>query len=82
MKELSIKSAIITFLLIISIGASAVPTPDAKVQPSLVNQEAYDCTFKIQGTFDGVKVDVDITVYDVGRIECGLLKLGVIKAMK
>jgi len=41
-----------------------------------------DCTFNIKGTFDGVKVDLRITVYDISIIECGLLKLGVKDAMK
>lgn len=46
------------------------------------HQDLYDCTFNIKGTFDGVKVDLQITVYDISWVECGLLKLGVKDAMK
>jgi hypothetical protein len=44
-------------------------------------QELMDCTFTIKGTFDGVKVDLQITVYDVSWLECGALKLGVKNAL-
>jgi hypothetical protein len=54
--------------------------PQIVTQPEL--GKFYDCTFTIKGTFDGVKVNLEITVYDITWAECGLLKLGVKKAMK
>lgn len=57
---------------------AAVATVAAPDSP----QDLVDCTVRIKGTFDGVKVDVEITVYDVTWLECQALKIGIKKAME
>ncbi len=41
-----------------------------------------DCTFTIKGNFDGVEVDLEITVSDVSWLECKVLKSRVKQAMQ
>ena len=36
-----------------------------------------DCTVKIKGNFDGVEVDIEVTVYDVSWTKCTLFQLGI-----
>lgn len=40
-------------------------------------EEFKDCTFTIKGNYDGLEVDVEITVYDITWVECASLKLAV-----
>ncbi|WP_400075057.1 hypothetical protein [Winogradskyella sp. R77965] len=46
-----------------------------------VSEAKVDCVIRITGTFDGVEVDVEITIHDVTRVGCFLLQTG-IRAME
>ena len=51
-------------------SASSVETDDQL-------EQVKDCTFSIKGNYDGVEVDVEITVYDITWAECAALKVAV-----
>lgn len=55
---------------------------EGKALDAALGVPPMDCTFTIKGTFNGVVVDVQITVSDVKFVECAALKLGVKKALK
>jgi hypothetical protein len=40
-------------------------------------QQLKDCSFTIKGNYDGLEVDVEITVYDISWVECAALQLTV-----
>lgn len=88
MKRISIFSVVLLILVSPVFGTDVKESQHANLQVTansiqvIENQDLMDCTFGIKGTFDGVKVDVQITVSDVSWLECGALKLGVKNAMK
>ncbi|MFQ3214932.1 MAG: hypothetical protein ACJAT1_001984 [Marivirga sp.] len=50
------------------------PTSSAEVKEQ---QQLKDCSFTIKGNYDGLEVDVEITVYDISWVECAALQLTV-----
>jgi len=44
---------------------------------NMLSEVKVDCTIRITGTFDGVEVDVEITIHDVTWVGCKLLQAGI-----
>lgn len=45
-------------------------------------QQVMDCTITIKGNFDGVEVELEITVADISWLECASLRTAVKLALK
>ncbi|WP_298949991.1 hypothetical protein [uncultured Nonlabens sp.] len=45
------------------------------------SSDVMDCTVTISGTFDGVEVELEITIEDVTYLGCGILKAKVAAAV-
>lgn len=44
-------------------------------QSSFFHKVFVDCTITVQGTFNGVEVDVEVTISDVSWLKCQAVKL-------
>jgi hypothetical protein len=44
--------------------------------------DTLDCTAKVKATFDGVEVDLEITVFDVSFVSCAAFRAAVAIAVK
>jgi hypothetical protein len=71
------------FIVALVLCGTTATTGAVHTKPALYSHDTpRDCTFTIKGTFNGIVVDVEITVSGVSLLECALLKAGVTKAIK
>ncbi len=66
--EYSKKTETISFLKLKSINYESSNT---------LSKAKVDCAIRIRGTFDGVEVDVEITIHNVTWVGCKLLQTGI-----
>jgi hypothetical protein len=75
------KSILIICLSLFAFGSSFAGSSDINSISKEETKTLRPCTITIKGNFDGVEVDLEVTV-DASRLECYFLKKGVRDAMK
>lgn len=78
------KTLSIFLVALVLSGAPSAPGALAGMSQQVTDRETapMDCSFTIKGTFNGIAVDVEVTVSGVSLIECAILKAGVKKAIQ
>ncbi len=70
-------------LVIFLLTGAAQSKADALSAPAATTKEVLgSCTFAVNGTFNGVVVNVTITVSEVSALECAVMKAAARKALE